>query len=102
MLVDKWYHVAITISRAGVPAVSNFLFYQDGVAGGTQVISGTPPSGEGGATAWGYGKELVIGKGATGWGYFNGQIANVQIYKRVLTYAEIQRNYNAFKNRFGE
>lgn len=32
--------------------------------------------------------------------YFNGKIANTQIYNRVLTLAEIQQNYNATKSRF--
>ena len=34
--------------------------------------------------------------------YWDGQIADVQIYNRALTYAEIQQNYNSFKARFGK
>jgi hypothetical protein len=34
--------------------------------------------------------------------YWDGQIADVQIYNRALTYTEIQQNYNSFKARFGE
>ena len=31
-----------------------------------------------------------------------GQVAGLRLYNRALTYAEIQQNYNAFKNRFGK
>ena len=34
--------------------------------------------------------------------HFDGRVANLQIYNRALTYAEIQQNYKAFKSRFGE
>ena len=34
-------------------------------------------------------------------GYFDGDIANVQLYDRVLTDSEIIQNYNATKSRFG-
>jgi len=33
---------------------------------------------------------------------FGGQMANLQMYNRALTYAEIQQNYNSFKARFGK
>ena len=35
------------------------------------------------------------------WAKFQGQIANVQIYNRVLTQAEITQNFNALRGRFG-
>lgn len=35
------------------------------------------------------------------WAKFQGQVANVQIYNRVLSAAEILQNYNATKTRFG-
>jgi hypothetical protein len=31
-----------------------------------------------------------------------GQVAGLRLYNRALTYAEIQQNYNSFKNRFGK
>jgi len=34
--------------------------------------------------------------------YLEGQLANVRLYNRALTYAEIQQNYNSFKPRFGK
>jgi len=96
MLVDRWYHVAVTISR--ISGTTSVYYSQDGVKNVTPVTN----SSEGGSTGWGNGKELIIGRGAAGWGDFNGQIANVQIYKTILTDAEIQQNYNSFKNRFGK
>jgi hypothetical protein len=50
--------------------------------------------------------DLTIGgytyKGAGGSGeYFNGKIANVEIYDRGLTTSEVLTNYNALKTRFG-
>jgi len=34
--------------------------------------------------------------------YLNAALASVRVYNRNLTYAEIQQNYNSFKNRFGK
>jgi hypothetical protein len=34
--------------------------------------------------------------------YLEGQLGNLRLYNRALTYAEIQQNYNSFKSRFGE
>jgi hypothetical protein len=39
--------------------------------------------------------------GHTGASWFNGQIAQVQIYNRALSQAEITQNFNATKGRFG-
>jgi hypothetical protein len=94
MLVDRWYHVAVTISR--ISGTTSVYYSQDGVKNVTPVIN----SSEGGSTGWGNGKELIIGRAATGWGDFNGQIANVQIYKTILTDAQILQNYNAQRSRF--
>jgi len=43
---------------------------------------------------------IAIGGNTLDSRYFNGKIANTQIYNRVLTLAEIQQNYNAQKSRF--
>jgi len=34
--------------------------------------------------------------------FYAGSLGGLQIYNRALTYAEIQQNYNSFKNRFGK
>jgi len=42
---------------------------------------------------------LYVGRTASG-EYFNGKIAIVNVYNRVLTDAEVTQNYNALKGRF--
>jgi hypothetical protein len=44
---------------------------------------------------------FIIGKHPTASNYINGNIAQVSIYNRALTAAEISQNYNALRNRFG-
>lgn len=90
----KFHHVAVTISR--ISGTTTVYFYQDNVKNTTAKVF----SNEGGSTAWGNGRQLIIGRGAAGWGDFHGQIGNVQIYKRILSDSEIQQNYNAQKSRF--
>ena len=67
----KFHHVGVTIARDS--GNTTMHFHQDGAKGG--LINFTN---EGGSTAWGSGRELIIGRGAAGWGDFNGQIGNVQ------------------------
>ena len=90
----KFHHVAVTIRR--ISGTTTIYFYQDNVKNTTAKVF----SNEGGSTAWGNGRQLIIGRGAAGWGDFHGQIGNVQIYKRILSDSEIQQNYNAQKSRF--
>jgi len=91
-----WHHVGITILRiAGSNGV--VYFHQDGVKNGTPSYVST----ETGATAWGNGRDLNIGRSSYyPWGEWSGQIANVQIYKTILTDAEIKQNFAAQANRF--
>ena len=91
----KFHHVAVTISR--ISGTTTIFFYQDDAKNTTAKVF----SNEGGSTAWGSGRDLIIGRGANGWGDFNGQIGNVQFYNRVLTVEEIKQNYNTHKARFG-
>ena len=89
----KFHHVGVTIARDS--GNTTMHFHQDGAKGG--LINFTN---EGGSTAWGSGRELIIGRGAAGWGDFNGQIGNVQFYNRILSDSEILQNYKAQRNRF--
>ena len=89
----KFHQVAVTINRN---TSTVFYFYQDGVKNPTARTY----AGEAGATAWGSGRELVIGRGAIGWGDFSGQIGSVQIYKTILSDAQIVQNYKAMQSRF--
>ena len=42
-----------------------------------------------------------IGKVAWGYNYFNGRIAFMRFYQKLLSATEITQNYNAIKNRYG-
>ena len=42
-----------------------------------------------------------IGKVAWGYNYFNGRMAFIRFYQKLLSAQEIRQNYNAVKNRFG-
>jgi hypothetical protein len=92
----------------GATTLSNGIFYQitavingatsivylNGVQDGTRTESFTIASWNG-AYAIGRRSSDVAQR------YFNGNIANVVFYNRVLTAAEILRNFNATKTRFG-
>ena len=86
-----WHYVGVVFNRD-----SNLVFYKDGVsATGVDISSVTGSI----TTPNPY---AAMGRRPNGAHYFNGQIANAMFYKRALTYAEIQQNYNSFKSRFGE
>jgi hypothetical protein len=44
---------------------------------------------------------LLIGAFSTGSNVFTGRIANVLVYNRVLTDAEIKQNFEALRGRYG-
>jgi hypothetical protein len=71
-------------------------FYINGVLLGTQTVSGTLNTNANGMSIGVYGGE----NGGRGY-YFNGDIANLRFYNRVLTDAEVSQNYQATKSRFG-
>ena len=93
MRLNQWYQVAVTIDR--VAGSSIIYYFQDGVKNETAVVN----TSEGGATAWGSGRDLLIGR-VNGWADFNGQIGSVQIYKTILSDAQILQNYKAMQSRF--
>jgi hypothetical protein len=82
------WHYLVSI-RSG----TTHILYGDGISSTT---SNTVSSGNLSAT------RLFIARepGASA-SYFNGNIAQVQIYNRALSAAEVQQNYNAFKGRYG-
>ena len=87
--VGVWYHIALTLDRDG-----NGVIYVNGSADATSAMnplySGTDIT----AAA-----NLQIGGAADG--DFEGQIASLQIYNRVLSLGDVLQNYNAQKDRFG-
>jgi hypothetical protein len=82
------WHYLVSI-RSG----TTHILYGDGISSTT---SNTVSSGNLSAT------RLFIARepGASA-SFFNGNIAQVQIYNRALTATEVQQNYNALKQRFG-
>ena len=93
----SFHYVLLTVVRNGVGSDASVSHYLDGVFYNTVTFSS-----ENGAAAWGSGGTTVfkLGNLNGNTNYFNGQIANLQMYNRVLSYAEIQQNYNAQRSRF--
>lgn len=44
---------------------------------------------------------FYIGYSQTWYGYFKGNLANMQIYTRAISAAEVQQNFNALRGRYG-
>jgi hypothetical protein len=77
---NKWYDIASVYDGKTV------TLYVNGVKSGSVACVGTSPSV----------MDLTIGKySPSNIAYFSGSIANVMIYNRALTAAEIKTNYNA-------
>lgn len=91
----QWHNVVavITTDTVNVPGTNDALMYIDGE--NKSVVSQTPIVKYGAPTL-----QMEIGRRAAG-NYFNGNIANISIYNRALTAAEIQQNFNALRGRFG-
>jgi hypothetical protein len=83
---NVWYNLVITVNSNG-----QYGHYRNGglAAGGTAA----------GFTSWnGFNGSYTIGNGL---GTGNMGVANVKMYNRFLTQAEVLQNYNAVKARFG-
>jgi len=88
--LNRWYYTGFTTD--GTNGGSLKIYINDSVN-----YSGTLTGNRGIAT-----KPIDIGK--KGWGdeyYWNGNIAQVSIYNRALTAAEVSQNFNALRGRFG-
>ncbi len=88
---NVWNFVSVAYDFSAKTA----YFYYNGIYAG----SGTTTAVE---TAPATGQNLLIGtaRNATGGFYFAGRIANVSLYNRVLTAAEIKQNFNSLRGRF--
>jgi hypothetical protein len=86
IVADTWYHLGVILDSGGATGT----MYKDG-----NLLKQSAWSTTGALTP------TSIYAGPTS-NSFGGQIANVQIYDRALTYAEIQQNYKSFKTRFGK
>ena len=85
----NWHHVAAVFNRGG-----NIIFYKDGVA--TTGVSMASVTGETGTPS----PYAAIGKRPNSTQYYDGKMANVLIYNKALTAAEVLQNYNSTKSRF--
>ena len=83
-----FYHVTVTVN------INTITLYINGAQDATVTL---------GFNIGSWTERMVIGKRSRivdQW-YFNGNIANVQIYNRLLTKIEILQNFNSLKSRFG-
>lgn len=87
-ITNTWANVTVTYNPP------TLIFYVNAVSQSTQTVTGTPNvSGS---------INLEIGRFGTSTQYnFSGSIANIQIYNRALSAAEVLQNYNAQKSRYG-
>jgi hypothetical protein len=96
MIDGNWHFFGATLDRSLGDNNQNVV-YVDGVLNDGGTISGQTTDNSGN-----YGNfPLFIGSRAGSSYFFNGKIAHVLIYKRVLTAAEMQQNFNALKARYG-
>lgn len=88
---NVWYHLAFTTEYIGGNTASKIYIY--GVLNNSSTFTGTQNS-----TSY----QFAVGDGqATSWYPFNGKISNVKVYNRTLSAAEISKNYEATRKRFG-
>jgi hypothetical protein len=83
--LNTWFNIV------GVYTGTNALMYINGV-----LVAG-PTAKTWNTTA----NTSQIGRQTNGAEFWNGTIANVTVYNRALTAAEIQQNFNALRGRFG-
>ena len=86
---NTWYLLTGTISS------SNILMYTNGILTSTSTgISTGIVNNSNSIVGWGLDPRYGAGR------FFNGSIANCQVYNRTLSASEILQNYNAQKSRF--
>lgn len=90
---NTWYYVSGTFN--GTRAASGFRLYVNGNEISTTDYGSTFGTAGSSQDIW------YIGVGRSGDGKIDGNIANVHIYNRTLSAAEVLQNYNATKTRFG-
>ena len=89
---DVWYNAVLTVAPNSTS--QDLKTYTNGAL----VSSSTSSS----SYVWdGDIAELYLGIGFNSGRYFTGKIAAFQIYKKVLTAAQIKANFNAHRGRYG-
>ena len=86
---NTWHHVGVTVERASNKGIR---FYLDGMVSS---LTFNPQSRSGSLDS---AAPLIIGRHATTGGYFDGLIDELQLYRRVLSPAEMAAIFNADSN----
>ena len=87
---NTWNYVSMTFSQTAGSPTNNAIIYLNGVAVLTTTVKNSSQS-----------ANFEVGGANTPGQFFTGKIAQVQVYNRVLTPAEVQQNFNATKSRYG-
>jgi len=90
MNTSNWYNGVFTFTSGSQ------VLYINGAVVGTGATTGTVATNAGGMSIGAYGGQA----GAKAY-FFNGSIASVKVYNRVLTSTEVAQNFNALRGRFG-
>lgn len=91
LVVQTWYYVCFTKTPGLISTTSKLYANSVELPGAVEGTDTTPNIID---------SPFIVGRlDATRW--FNGKIANVQIYNRALSASEILQNYNAQKSKFG-
>ncbi|PKQ45218.1 glycine-rich protein [Confluentibacter flavum] len=93
---NNWHVLSATTDRS-LNATNQTVIYIDGDAPNSVIDPSLANDNSGNFTSH---KLYISSRAGTGY-YFNGTIAQVLIYNRVLTAEEIQQNYNAVKSKYG-
>ena len=91
LLINTWYHIACTRTGASGTNTGKYTY-----------VNGGDPQSRNGDGNWVSGSgipDAQMGRGYTTY-YFDGDIAIVRVYNRVLTPAEVKSSYDKTKGRF--
>lgn len=96
IVANEWTYCVLTaILEEPTTGSYTIEFYKDG-----EYINQATGTNGNGANDW----PFYLGfdnKGGAPAGYFDGDIARVEIYQKILTATEVKQNWNAIKGRFG-
>lgn len=100
---DGQWHNIVIVGSPGTPYSSGYM--NGGVAIYFDLQLGTGPGqSTGSPSIWSHYNTLKLGTDARMSfpnSYLSGHVGSIQFYDRILTAAEMQQNYNAFKTRYG-
>ena len=91
--LNTWYNVSATYDK------QNLNLYLNGVLANTTPNTISLPNNTG--RVWTIGRTAIENGGGAGDTQYNGNIAQVSIYNKALTEAEVSQNFNALRSRFG-